>query len=252
MKLIVVPPLQSHPKPFKFFIAWLRHDTFMDTLKQAWSVDIPGTAMYRLAKKLQHTKLVLKAWSLQHFGRAQERVGCTRERLATVQITLQNDPLNKQLIVEEEEFRAQYEEALKREEEIFCQKARLNWLQEGDSCTKFFYSQFAARKSHNTLRKVVLPDGQELVDPKEVQHYTVDYYQSLLNKETYHPIPPLLAARKLNEDDNHLLCAEVTKEEIVDNLKQMKGDGSPGPDGFTVGFFQHCWDVVKEDLILAV
>ncbi|KAK1302674.1 hypothetical protein QJS10_CPB12g00628 [Acorus calamus] len=32
----------------------------------------------------------------------------------------------------------------------------------------------------------------------------------------------------------------------------MKGDGSPGPDGFHVGFFQKCWETIKRDLIEAV
>ncbi|KAK1310887.1 hypothetical protein QJS10_CPA08g00722 [Acorus calamus] len=82
MKLIVAPPLQRHPKPFKFFNAWLRHGTFMDVLKQAWSIHIQGTAMYKLAKKLQHAKQVLKAWNIQHFGKAQDQVECKRDQLS--------------------------------------------------------------------------------------------------------------------------------------------------------------------------
>jgi hypothetical protein len=29
-------------------------------------------------------------------------------------------------------------------------------------------------------------------------------------------------------------------------------NSSPGPDGFTSGFFQHCWDFIQTDLIEAV
>ncbi|KAK1310890.1 hypothetical protein QJS10_CPA08g00721 [Acorus calamus] len=113
---------------------------------------------------------------------------------------------------------------------------------------KIFLYSIRSRKSNNTLRKVVLPDGTELEEAREVQHYTVEYYKTLLNKESYQPLPKLSAARTLTEEDNRFLCAEITVEEIAVNLKQMKGDSSPGPDGFTVGFFQHCWEVVKDDL----
>lgn len=29
----------------------------------------------------------------------------------------------------------------------------------------------------------------------------------------------------------------------------MSGDKAPGPDGFTMAFFQHCWDVMKKDVM---
>lgn len=32
----------------------------------------------------------------------------------------------------------------------------------------------------------------------------------------------------------------------------MSGDKAPGPDGFTMTFFQHCWSVVKEDVMAAL
>ena len=30
---------------------------------------------------------------------------------------------------------------------------------------------------------------------------------------------------------------------------EMKGDKAPGPDGFTVAFWQVCWDFVKEEVV---
>ncbi|KAK1287822.1 hypothetical protein QJS10_CPB19g00354 [Acorus calamus] len=89
-------------------------------------------------------------------------------------------------------------------------------------------------KSHNTLRKVILPHGMELSDPSQVQHHTVEYYKALLNKEIHQPIPQISAANRLKDVDNQFLCAEVTEEEIEDNLKHMKSNGSPGPNGFMI------------------
>ncbi|KAK1290520.1 hypothetical protein QJS10_CPB18g00713 [Acorus calamus] len=154
LKLVVEPPLQSYPKPFKFFNAWLKHESFMETLKAAWSVSFSGTKMFKLVKKLQHTKAVLKEWNRDHFGWIQDMVGCNRAELQQVHHALQRDPRNEDLMVSEEMTRHRFEEALICEQDIISQKAKMCWLQKGDRCSKFFYAQFAARKSHNSFKKV--------------------------------------------------------------------------------------------------
>ncbi|RVW66559.1 hypothetical protein CK203_063873 [Vitis vinifera] len=37
--------------------------------------------------------------------------------------------------------------------------------------------------------------------------------------------------------------------EIYAALMGMNGDKAPGPDGFTVAFWQNCWEIVKEDVL---
>ena len=34
------------------------------------------------------------------------------------------------------------------------------------------------------------------------------------------------------------------KEEVDQVLKDLEADKAPGPDGFTIAFFQHCWQVL--------
>ena len=33
------------------------------------------------------------------------------------------------------------------------------------------------------------------------------------------------------------------------SLREMEGDKAPGPDGFTMAFFHHCWSVVEKDIM---
>ena len=40
-----------------------------------------------------------------------------------------------------------------------------------------------------------------------------------------------------------------SEEEIHFALMEMRGDKAPGPDGFTVAFWQACWDFVKEEVV---
>ena len=42
---------------------------------------------------------------------------------------------------------------------------------------------------------------------------------------------------------------DFSKEEVVKVLQEMEGDKAPGPDGFTLAFFQKYWSVVEIDVM---
>ena len=39
------------------------------------------------------------------------------------------------------------------------------------------------------------------------------------------------------------------KDEILSVVRNMEGDKAPGPDGFSMAFFHHCWRVVERDVL---
>ena len=46
-----------------------------------------------------------------------------------------------------------------------------------------------------------------------------------------------------------MLSSRFEKEEIFQVVKDFQGDKSPGPDGFTMAFFQECWHVIETDIL---
>ncbi|MBY3556055.1 reverse transcriptase family protein, partial [Modestobacter lapidis] len=48
------------------------------------------------------------------------------------------------------------------------------------------------------------------------------------------------------------LIAPITSDEILTTLRSMKKNKSPGPDGYNVNFFLHCWSTVGDDFLKAV
>ena len=40
-----------------------------------------------------------------------------------------------------------------------------------------------------------------------------------------------------------------TEVEVFNAVKHMNGEIAPGPDGFSLAFFQSCWIILKEDLM---
>ena len=58
-----------------------------------------------------------------------------------------------------------------------------------------------------------------------------------------------LNLQRLNHNEVEGLEQPFTEEEIHAYLMGMNGDKAPGPDGFTVAFWQSCWDFVKEEIV---
>ncbi|RVX19065.1 putative ribonuclease H protein [Vitis vinifera] len=57
-----------------------------------------------------------------------------------------------------------------------------------------------------------------------------------------------LHLQHLNFREAEVLELPFTEEKIHSALMEMNGDKAPGPDRFTVAFWQACWDFVKEEM----
>lgn len=49
-------------------------------------------------------------------------------------------------------------------------------------------------------------------------------------------------------EHNAMLMRPIEREEVEEAILQMEKGKAPRPDGFTVDFFQQCWDLVKEEV----
>jgi hypothetical protein len=54
---------------------------------------------------------------------------------------------------------------------------------------------------------------------------------------------------KLNNLDRLDMDRRFSMEEIKDIVDQMEKNKAVGPDGFPIEFYQHCWEIVKHDVM---
>ena len=93
-------------------------------------------------------------------------------------------------------------------------------------------------------------DGETITDPAEINVKIVDFYSTLFTENG--PRRPTLDDLTVpNIDETDIVCLDraFTKEEVFEAVKQMNGDKAPGPDGFSLAFFQACWVILKADLM---
>ena len=58
-----------------------------------------------------------------------------------------------------------------------------------------------------------------------------------------------LAFDMLEAGEANRLEASFKEKEVMEVVKGMDRDKAPGPDGFSMAFFQDCWEVIKEDIM---
>ena len=54
---------------------------------------------------------------------------------------------------------------------------------------------------------------------------------------------------QIGELERGWLERRFEKVEILSVVRDLEGDKAPGPDGFSMAFFHHCWRVVERDVL---
>ena len=53
----------------------------------------------------------------------------------------------------------------------------------------------------------------------------------------------------VNNEHNHSLMQPISMQEVEAEVEQMVDGTSPGPDGFTIDFFHHRWNLLKDEVL---
>lgn len=54
--------------------------------------------------------------------------------------------------------------------------------------------------------------------------------------------------KTITNEQNLALTREISLEEVEEAVKDMSNDKVPGPDGFTINFYEACQDIVKTEI----
>ncbi|GAU14651.1 hypothetical protein TSUD_97150 [Trifolium subterraneum] len=138
------------------------------------------------------------------------------------------------------------------EEGYWKQRAKMHWLQEGDMNTRFFHMSATVRSKKKKVTKLIADNGTEVHTQEELCEVAKSYFDTLFTQRDgdHDPVLNLIQPR-VTDDDNFVLTAPITKDEIQQALFQMHPDKSPGPDGFNPAFYQRFWEQCSDDIFSA-
>jgi len=133
----------------------------------------------------------------------------------------------------------------------------VNWLREGERNTKFFHQAMIQHRQRNRIFSITIEEGSRLTQHEEMEQNLVDHFKDLLtepqvNRRTAiericNEIPELIT-----RDQNLALMRAATLEEVEEIVKGMKKNKAPGPNGFTVEFYQEGWKFLGQDILEVV
>ncbi len=137
------------------------------------------------------------------------------------------------------------------EELLWQARAKQHWLKEGDGNTKFFHAMANGRARANHIR-LIEDDGIRLEREQDMW----DYFYSKFKKRFDSVCSPPATRGDWSDvfsDRMFLGSSNLTQQFTVDEIKkavfQLGGDKAPGPDGFSMLFFQNFWYAIQADLI---
>ena len=135
---------------------------------------------------------------------------------------------------------------LAKEEVVWRQRSRVNWLTDGDQNTNFFHECAGQRKRTNTIQG--LRDNEDIwrTDLREVEQIAIDYFNTLFTSSRPTAVEEVVQVVEsvVTPDINEDLLRPFSLDEVKQALFQMHPSKSPGPDGMTALFFQKFWHIV--------
>jgi hypothetical protein len=148
-----------------------------------------------------------------------------------------------------DELSSELERLLLCEEISWRQKSRALLLREGDKNTEFFHRVANSNKRNNAIESLSI-NGCLSLDANEVKAHIVQFYTQLLTEScSWRPILDGLLFKSIGSEESLWLERDFEENEVLEVIKELQGDKSPGPDGFSLGFVCTCWEVIKEDIM---
>lgn len=168
--------------PFRFEKMWTCHPNLGSLVKDWWSIDVEGLAMYKVVKNLANVKLNVQKWNRISFGHIfQKKEGVSKE-LHTIQQVIQSSGYNQDLMLKENVLLSKLHNIIAKEEEFWKQQSRIMWLKSNDRNSKFFHISTLKHRASNRINLINF-NNQALEKDVELQTVAASYCSQLLSVE---------------------------------------------------------------------
>lgn len=162
-------------RPFRYEAMWETHQDFMNMLEGAWKDGSEGCSVRILQKKLQRLSSTLASWGSCTLGHVRKELRELKKRL----VQLRANPGRLGPSPEEKRIEARIVELNYREEIMWRQRSRVQWLAEGDGNTIFFHQKASNRRRKNRIEQLTRDDGTICTDERGIGIMVNDFYANL-------------------------------------------------------------------------
>nr|GEX82634.1 RNA-directed DNA polymerase, eukaryota [Tanacetum cinerariifolium] len=205
------------PTPFRFF-HWFDLDGFDSFILDTWcNINIiEPNVMFKMAKKLKILKGHIRVWVKDKRASASNLKKDLKNKLSNIDSLIDKGKVSSAILEDRLDTMNMLASLENMESSELAQKAKVKWSIEGDENSKFFHAIINKRQNNLAIRGIMV-DGDWMEDPAAV-----------------------------------MMVSHFSKDEIKGGVWDGGLDKSPGPDGFTFGFYRRYWILLEDDVVEAV
>ncbi|KAK3728108.1 hypothetical protein QZH41_014265, partial [Actinostola sp. cb2023] len=132
-------------------------------------------------------------------------------------------------------------------------RSRVQWIEQGEKPTKFFYNLEKQRAKTNTIDSVRDDNDEEVTDSNAIKTVVTDFYTNLYKKDLIDMIEQdrLLTniTRKLDNTESEQCEGPFSIEEATSAIQEANNGKSPGKDGLPPEFYKRFWNKLGTELV---
>uniref|UniRef100_A0A803P929 Uncharacterized protein n=1 Tax=Cannabis sativa TaxID=3483 RepID=A0A803P929_CANSA len=222
---------------FHFEKLWLREPECEAIISNCWKQTTDLTTN-TLLQNIAATSSELQSWHHQKFGDLPRKIKSSHSVVQNLQDSYDTSPSHFSELHQSKNI---LENLLAQEEEYWQQRIRIDWLQAGDSNTKYFHQRANTRKNNNKITSLTDATGMIHSSKAKISRIIQQHYLDIYTTEGADPNAiayVLHTVPTVNTDkNNQALTRTFTAAEVYGTLQSMKTNSSPGIDGFYVMFY---------------
>ncbi|GKB60199.1 RNA-directed DNA polymerase, eukaryota [Tanacetum coccineum] len=242
------------PIPFRFFHHWLQTDGFEKVVIDSWNMAPchDRNAIHNFMIKMKFLKEQIRGWLSTHKRNLNGDLVMLKEEMGAVDVEIDKGNGSEDLSCKRLEILGKISKINNAQASEIAQKAKIRWAIEGDENVKFFHGMLNKKRSQSNIRGILV-NGIWVDNPVKVKFEFFEHFRKRFDK-------PLRSRARIDMCFPNVLSSEqkedldrmVSKEEIKRAVWDCGVDKSPGPDGFTFGFYRHFWNMIEIDVVKAV
>ncbi|XP_060972500.1 uncharacterized protein LOC133038385 [Cannabis sativa] len=153
-----VSTAQSHQRHtrFRFEQFWLKDVDCRNIIQESWHHMASDNPTSSLLHNIAASSAALQDWNLRKYGQMGRDISAAHKISAHLHNSHNNSAAHLQQVENADKI---LDELLEKEELYWQQRARVDWLQSGDSNTKFFHSRAKTRNKNNKIKKLQAENG---------------------------------------------------------------------------------------------
>jgi hypothetical protein len=161
-------------KCFRFEASWLQEEGCKQIIEEAWNHAFEdGTEEVSEAVKMISGSLVI--WDREVLGELKHRIKKVKKDLEECR----RKEIDQQTVNKEHLLRYKLSRLEDRYNVFWQQRARANWLKNGDRNTSFFHAHASERKRVNKIKNLKRDGGGVVVREEEIGTFITNFYKSL-------------------------------------------------------------------------